>query len=253
MNQKSKFNELQKKFILLQFTKELIKHSTEGEVFELKNILEKESKERGRKIKKQKLGILTTSPNLGQSEEKELIETKRITPEEEIKLELKDFSSSIYRPNESKIIDKFKPLRPQIKKMSLSPMIIPKSRLPPRFQYLKPTSTNLEIDLGKLNPLIKDPLVKDIECPGANQNIIVSGMMGRKKTDIVLSREEIEQIIKKFSETTKIPVHEGIFKVVFGKLIFSAIISNIISSKFIIKKIVYNPGFEYIRTVVPRY
>tara|TARA_Y100000034_G_scaffold65035_1_gene78687 strand:- start:12396 stop:13061 length:666 start_codon:yes stop_codon:yes gene_type:complete len=221
MNQKSKLNNSQKKFILLQFTKELIKHSTEEEVFELKNILEKESEEN---IKKQKLGILT----------------KRITPEEQVKSELKNFNSSIYK---SEINNKFK-LKPQIKKMSLSPMIVPKSRLSPRFQYLKPTPTNLEIDLGKLNPLIKDPLVKDIECPRANQNIIVSGMMGRKKIDIILSRKEIEEIIKKFSETAKIPIHEGVFKVVVGKFIFSAIISNIIGSKFIIKKMVYNPGLK---------
>ena len=247
MNQKSKLNNSQKKFILLEFTKELIKHSAEGEVFEIKNILEKESKEN---IKKQKLGILTASPKLAQSKQEELIAvdekqiTERITPEEEVKLELKDFSSSIYKPNESEIRNKFKPLRPQIKKMSLSSIIIPKSKLSPRFQNLKPIPTNLEIDLGKLNPLIKDPLVKDIECPSANQNIIVSGMMGRKKTDITLSREEIEQIIKKFSETAKIPVHEGVFKVVVGKLIFSAVISNIIGSKFIIRKMVYNPGFK---------
>tara|TARA_Y100000310_G_scaffold332386_1_gene407860 strand:+ start:4867 stop:5592 length:726 start_codon:yes stop_codon:yes gene_type:complete len=241
MKQKSKFNELQKKFILLQFTKELIKHSAEGEVFELKNILEKESKEREENIKNQKLGILTTSPNLDQNEEKELIEGKRITPEEEIKSELKDFSSSIYKLKTS---DKFKSLKPRIKKMSLSPIIIPKSKLPPRFQYLKPTPTNIEIDLEKLNPLIKDPLVRDIECLGANQNIIVSGMMGRKKTNINLSREEIEEIIKKFSETAKIPVHEGVFKVVVGKIIFSAVISDIIGSKFIIKKMIYNPGLR---------
>ena len=207
MNQKSELNNSQKKFILLQFTKELIKHSAEGEVFELKNILEKESKEREENIKKQKLRILTTSPKPAKSKQEELISvdkkqiTKRITPEEEIKFELKDFSSSIYKPNESEIRNKFKPLRPQMKKMSLSPLIIPKSRLSPRFQYLKPIPTKLEIDLGKLNPLIKDPLVKNIECLGPNQKIIVSGMMGRRKTDVTLSRDEIEQIIKKFSET----------------------------------------------------
>jgi|TARA_Y100000294_G_C8507895_1_gene317485 hypothetical protein len=241
MNQKSKLNNSQKEIILLQFTNELIKHSAEGEVFKLKNILEKESKERERNIKKQKLGFLTNSPNLGQSK-KELIEIKKITPEEEIKSELKDFSSSIYKPNEAGISNK--PLRHPIKKMSLSPIIVPKSKLPPRLQYLKPTPTDFEIDLEKLNPLIKDPLVKEIECIGVNKNIIVSGMMGRKKTDIILNREEVEQIIKIFSETAKIPIHEGVFKVVLGKLILSAVISNIIGSKFIIKKMIYNPGFR---------
>jgi|TARA_B100001971_G_scaffold213568_1_gene247313 CRISPR/Cas system-associated protein Cas7 (RAMP superfamily) len=242
MNQKSKLNNSQKKFVLLQFTKELIKHSAEGEVFELKNVLKKESKEREENIKKRKLRFLTNSHNPPQNKRKKLIETKRITPEEEIKSELKNFSSSSYKLNEVEIMNK--PLRPQIKKMSLSPIIVPKSKLPPRLQYLKPTPTNFEIDLGKLNPLIKDPLVKKIECIGVNKNIIVSGMIGRKKTDIILNREEVEQIIKIFSETAKIPIHEGVFKVVLGKLILSAVISNIIGSKFIIKKMIYNPGFK---------
>ena len=66
--------------------------------------------------------------------------------------------------------------------------------------------------------------------------------MGTKKTNIILSREEVDQIIKKFSETTKIPIQEGIFKVVVGKLILSAIISEVIGSKFIIKKMMYAPN-----------
>jgi len=234
MNRKSELNNLQKKFILLQFTKELIHHSSEGEVSELKNILEEKSKKREEKFR----------------EEKELTVDESKTPEKDsfeeyIKSKVQT-SSSIAQawPIESKVRVKFRPSNQPIKRMSLSPMMIPQSRLPPRFQYLKPTPTKLEIDLGKLNSLIKDPLVKNIECLGPNQKIIVSGMMGRRKTDIALSRDEIEQIIKKFSETAKIPVHEGVFKVVVGKLVFSAVISNIIGSKFIIRKMIYNPGFK---------
>ena len=62
------------------------------------------------------------------------------------------------------------------------------------------------------------------------------GRMGRKKTGTVLSKEEIDEVIKTFSEAAKIPISEGIFKVVFGKLILSAILSDVIGSKFIIKK-----------------
>ena len=46
-----------KKFFLLQFTKELIRHSGEGEVFELKNILKEESDEKKEEIKKEKKKI----------------------------------------------------------------------------------------------------------------------------------------------------------------------------------------------------
>jgi hypothetical protein len=126
----------------------------------------------------------------------------------------------------------------------VNPLVIPHVQLPPRFQYLKPTPTRINIDLGKINPLVKDPLVGEIECQGANQKIIVSGTMGRRKTDISLTRDEIEETIGRFSEVSKIPVQEGVFKVVVGSFIFSAVVSNLITSRFIIKKMNYNPNFR---------
>lgn len=98
---------------------------------------------------------------------------------------------------------------------------------------------NKEIDLGKINPLIRDFMVKTIECYGAGENLVVQGNMGTKKTGIILTKEEIEDIIQRFSKETKIPAQEGIFKVVAGRLIFLAIISSIVGSKFIIKKMLY--------------
>ena len=96
--------------------------------------------------------------------------------------------------------------------------------------------------MGKLNPLIKDRVVRNIACNGPDKNIMVKGMMGRKITNIILSEEEINQTIKKFSEIAKIPVYEGIFKVAVGRLILSAIISKVVGSKFIIKKMMeYSP------------
>ncbi|GAI79041.1 unnamed protein product, partial [marine sediment metagenome] len=51
----------------------------------------------------------------------------------------------------------------------------------------------------KLNPLIQDPLVRVIECNGSEENIVVKGSMGTKPTAIILSKEETDHIIKKFS------------------------------------------------------
>jgi hypothetical protein len=66
----------------------------------------------------------------------------------------------------------------------------------------------------------------------------VQGAMGTKKTGIVLSKEEIDETVQRFSRETRIPIQEGIFKVVVGNLIFLAIISEIVGSKFIIKKMI---------------
>jgi hypothetical protein len=117
-----------------------------------------------------------------------------------------------------------------------SALRIPEPILPPAFQYLHPYPTQKEIDLGKLNPLLKDNHVRVIECNGENESIVVEGTMGRKITQIALNKEEIDEIIRKFSEEGKIPIKEGIHRIVVGRLIFSAIVSEIVSTKFIIRK-----------------
>jgi len=206
----------QKSFILLEFTKELIKHSAKGDVFELENVLGKEAQKKEEK---------------GFTEKSELNNNY-------FKSRMKRNMNKAF---ERKIEEKIHPIKRRIIRRNLLPkLIIPKQRLSPRFQYLKPTPGNLEIDLGKLNSLVKDPLVQEIESSGANNYVVVSGKMGRKKTEIKLTREEIEEIAKKFSEVSKIPLQEGFFKVAVGRLVFSAVISNIVSPKFTIKKIDYN-------------
>lgn len=115
---------------------------------------------------------------------------------------------------------------------------IPDSILPPTVQHIRPIPTRVNVDIGKLNPLIRDPLVKTIESNGPDQKLVVSGIMGRKNTNIILSKEEIDEIIEGFSRETKIPADEGIFKAAIGGLIISAIVSDIVGSKFIIKKMI---------------
>ena len=136
------------------------------------------------------------------------------------------------------------PQQREINRPALQParIVIPEQRLPPHFQYLQPTPTNKDIDLGKLNPLIKDPMVKIIDCPGPDQSVVVTGNMGTKKTGIMLGRDEINEIVEKFSKESKIPSNEGVFRVVVGRLIFLAIISEIIGSRFTLRKMIAAPG-----------
>ncbi|MCH8945451.1 MAG: hypothetical protein IIA85_00840 [Nanoarchaeota archaeon] len=216
-NLDSNISEQKRKFILLEFTKELIRQSG-GEIFRLEDILEGEDEDEEVKA------------------EKKLVKANEKRSPEKIKISKKDDN-----------LFKQKPMlfaKPTIYPIRRPVLFIPKPKLPQRFNYLRPVPTNLEIDLGKLNSLINDPLVKNIECNGPGQNIVITGTMGRKKTNIFLSKEEINEIIKKISETTKIPIHEGIFRAVAGKLIFSAIISDLLGSKFTIKKMTYSPRFR---------
>ena len=205
----TKISDELKTSFLLQFTRELIKNSVKNELIELETILKEEEKDTHQEI------------------------IKKIKEKANPTLAREELT---------------KPLPQVIKTRKLQPISlrIPEPILPKNLQYLKPAPTKLKIDLGKLNPLIKDPLVNSMECSGTDNPVIVKGKMGIKKTNIILNKEEIDQTIKKFSETAKIPIHGGILNIVAGRLVLSAIISEIIGSKFIIKKMAYsqNPIFR---------
>ncbi len=214
----------QKKLFLLIFTRELIRNSGEGR-FRLeitkKNkeklvLIEKEKKKHESKTKIKNLVRkgLSSEKDIGKRNlGNELQETKNLKPAQ--------------RPMQ----------RPPLKSQFRVPVLrIPKTRLPPQFQYLKPVATGREIDLGELNPFINDPAVREIEIQGPNQNMYIEGEMGRQATNLILRKEEIDEAINRFSQASKIPTFDGIFKVVVGRLIFSAVISEEFGSRFSIRK-----------------
>ena len=189
-----------RKLFLLEFTKEIIKNTKTEAIYELQERLKEQERINKEKIKEKNTQKIVSA-------------LKR--PTEEIKAPL--------------IIPNLPPRR--------IPMIlrIPQPYLPPHLQYLKPYATGIEIDLGKLNPLLKDNAVNEIECHGDDLYIIVRGKMGQKQTDIILNEDEINQIIDTIATTSKMPKETGLFHAIIGKIIFSAIISEN-GSKFIIKK-----------------
>ena len=233
LNQKSKqLNKTTKefrKYFILQFTKELIKNSGSTEILELANLLKDEQQQTKDKVK-------------------QIVRIKREIPR--IPILQPKLTPSIMQKTTSLQQQEQPSLAPIVKtdERMLSPrqqprqkiLRIPRPRTPSRFEYLKPMPTKKQIDLGKLNPLVTDPVISFIECNGADENIIVKGSMGMKKTNIRLTKEDIKEVINKFSEKTKIPVQEGVFKVAIGTLIFTAIISEVVSSRFIIQKMKYN-------------
>jgi len=99
-----------------------------------------------------------------------------------------------------------------------------------------PESLPAGFNLGKLNILIKDPRVTQIECPGPGKNILARSGRQVKVTQISLSHEEIQNIISEFSKQAKIPIIQGLFKAAVGNLILTAVVSEIIGNRFIITK-----------------
>lgn len=254
--------EIKRSLVLLRITQELIRQCGEIEIFELRKVLKENIVE---KIKKD------TSPINVEKKEIATITPIRFTPIDLSPIKLPPIKQYIplqeipvqKQPEESvqgatkplvqskrKEIGEIKQLeKPQIKQSSpafyipqqltvasLPQIKIPEPKLPPNFEYLRPVPTNEEINLKKLNALVKDNFVRSIECSGPNQNILVTGSMGRKPTAIQLSEQEIQDIFETFAIKANIPLSKGVFKIAFGNLILSAITSEVVGSKFIIKK-----------------
>ncbi len=201
-----------KKVFLLTFTKELIRHSEKRDILKLQKIIE--LKEGGRKKIPASETIVFKKETLGEiSKSKIQIEARALEKLPLRKSPVRQFTRQVPRQ-----------------------LFIPEPKLPEHLEYLKPIPTpGVEIDLFKINPLIKDSAVRIIEA-NPEERVTVTGTMGTKPTGIILSKEDIDRIINKFSEFSKIPVTEGIYRVVVGNLILSAIISENIGSRFTIKK-----------------
>lgn len=76
--------------------------------------------------------------------------------------------------------------------------------------------------------------IKTIEC--AKGNVRIKKNQEFEETEIVLSETEIKEIIKKFSELTKIPVTDNVLRATLNNFTITAIISDKIGSRFLIQK-----------------
>jgi len=232
-------------YFLLEFTRELIRNSASIDIYKLNRLInQKEERIKEEEIKEKK------SIKKFEVAERKIIQELKTEEKKSIKELIKEkigqrerYLSSIKSEGEGTFSKEKNPFinesyKNVIKKdLPGRTLFIPEPMLPENLRYLRPIPTRDEIDLGNINTLIQDPVVRVIECHGPNKEIVIAGVMGTKQTNLTLTEEEIEKIIEKFSKQTKIPLEEGFFKAVSGKLIISAIYSKSLESKFIIKKI----------------
>jgi len=241
-----------KALILLRIVKRLIENTESYGIYKLENILNKKVKialprevsKEERELKKEKIIVnqkeqiknsvknkIRMMPliriNEGNSWQADQVEHKNNISKKPL------IRSPTVNNNKQRQKNSFGFNSPQRKKIDDRDM------LPAHLRYLKPTPILKKngMDLGKLNPYLSDPNIDSIEVEGENEKVYVVGKMGKKPISIVFSREEIDEIIDKFSKEAKIPKVDGLFKVSINNLILTAMVSNVISSRFIIKKI----------------
>lgn len=233
--------EFRRKFLLM-FVSELILNSAKRDIVKLQSIVEEKAKP------------LRETEGLREVVDESMREIRRAITEE------KEKAQFVPKPVSVRDISDIKPVQQNVKqipqsiqqpRLAVQPtpirqtvrspsriLFIPEPNLPKHLEYLKPQASpiiKIDVDLGKLNSLLRDPAVKLIE-GSPDENVKVVGAMGTRQTDIILTKEEVDSVIMKFSEASKIPVMEGVYRVAVGNLILSAIISEVIGSRFVIKK-----------------
>ena len=121
--------------------------------------------------------------------------------------------------------------RPHIK---LAPKFIPQNQISPQSPIVG--GTEIKGDYGKITNFLRERTISSIECPGPGKPIIIIKMGQRQITNVTLSPEEIRKILDEAAAEAHIPLLEGVFRAAVEGFTISAVISEIIGSKFIIKK-----------------
>ncbi|NPE26825.1 hypothetical protein HNV12_02370 [Methanococcoides sp. SA1] len=135
--------------------------------------------------------------------------------------------------------------RPILQVMPPRPAFVPQQAVAPQpVQTAAPATTmpapqgqvTLTQDYGKIMPLLDDPSVSNIECPGPDKPLFVVRVGQRQITKITLNPLEIRALLEKFAEAAHIPLLEGVFRVTVDGMNVSAVISEMLGSKFVIRK-----------------
>jgi len=99
-----------------------------------------------------------------------------------------------------------------------------------------PQGAKLSQDYGKITPLLNDPSVSSIECSGAGRAITIIRAGQKQMTKITLNISDIKEILQKVSDAVHVPLLEGVFRAAVDNFSINAVISEMIGSRFVIKK-----------------
>lgn len=121
------------------------------------------------------------------------------------------------------------------------PMAPPHRLIPPPMPQSQDVKTLtvqelIEEGLGKLAPFLMDPAVISVECSGPGKPLMINRSGAIQTANITLTAEEIKATLQTVSRLTKVPLTEGIFKALAHNLIITAVISELIGSRFIVQK-----------------
>jgi len=134
-----------------------------------------------------------------------------------------------------RVITKFsQPITPPIHK----PIIPNVSESVSGFVNLPPKGGQIALtqDYGKIMPLLNDATISTMDCPGPDKPIFVVRMGQREITKISLNVLEIKELLEKLADVAHVPLMEGVFRISVDGMTINAVISEMLGTKFVIKK-----------------
>ncbi|MBS3071565.1 hypothetical protein J4408_01105 [Candidatus Pacearchaeota archaeon] len=136
------------------------------------------------------------------------------------------------KPNQRQII----PIRHNLPRPVIHP-IIQNIKMTPKTQVTGEKGLSIaNLGLSKIDNLLRSPSILSIESPGPGRPLLINNSGAIQSTQVALTNEEIDKILKEFSEQTKIPLIPGMFKAVYRNLIITAVISEVAGTRFLIQK-----------------
>ena len=81
-----------------------------------------------------------------------------------------------------------------------------------------------------------DPTVSYIECPGPDKPLVIIRAGQKQFTKITLNAIEIKNLLETIAQKAHVPLMEGIFKAAVDNFMIHAVVSQLIGSRFVIKK-----------------
>lgn len=194
-----------REFFLLAFTKEILANTKTQEIENFRENLKQE------KIKQEKEKL----PKVKElSRENPSASQKTLNTEKKSILPRKSLAST--------------------QEMPLPKLKIPRPSIPETYKSIFPVS-KARLNLGKINSLLENPAVRAIDCEGPGKSLTIQTDI-EKKSSIVLTKEEIENIVHSFELASNTKAEQGVYRANVGKYYLSAILSEVLGIRFRIWK-----------------
>ena len=132
-------------------------------------------------------------------------------------------------------------LPPQLARQTIS-FDIPSQKL--LTQNQEKISPAITIETSPLKTILEDDNINAIECQGPDKQIVLRKQGATSLSQIKLSEEEIQKQIKQWSENTNTPISNGILRANNENLTITAVISDLIGSRFIL---IRKPSSAHVR------